>query len=94
MMTALTLFQTLRSCGVELTPHPDGTLGYKAPKGILTPQLLDAMRAHKPMLLDLVETFSERAAMLEFDAGLDRADAEWLAWQELGGEGPPRALAS
>ena len=88
-MTALTLFQTLRGIGVELTPYPDGTLGYKAPKGILTPQLLDAMRAHKPMLLGLVETFSERAAMLEYNAGLAREDAEWLAWQELGGEPTP-----
>ena len=88
-MTALTLFQRLRASGVELTPYPDGTLGYKAKKGILTPQLLDAMRAHKPMLLDLVETFSERAAMLEFGAGLAREDAEWLAWQELGAEPTP-----
>ena len=66
----------------------------RPPKGVLTPQLLDAMRVHKQMLLDLVETFQERAAILEYSAGLARDDAEWLAWQELGGEGPPRALAS
>ena len=55
-MTALTLFQRLRAWVWRLTPYPDGTLGYKAPKGVLTPQLLDAMRVHKQMLLDLVET--------------------------------------
>jgi hypothetical protein len=29
--------------------------------------------------------------MLEYDAGLVRDDAEWLAWQELGGGNPPQA---
>jgi hypothetical protein len=93
-MTALALFHKLHTWGVKLTPYPDGTLHYKAPKGIMTPALLDTLREHKEALLDLVEAFEERAGILEYDAGLAREDAEWLAWQELGGEGPPRALAS
>jgi hypothetical protein len=93
-MTALALFHKLHAWSVKLTPYPDGTLRYKAPKGTITPALLAAMREHKAALFDLVEAFEERAAILEYDAGLAREDAEWLAWQELGGEGPPRARAS
>jgi len=93
-MTARALFHKLHAWGVKLTPYPDGTLRYKAPKGTITPALLEMMRAHKEALVTLVEAFEERAAILEYDAGLARDDAEWLAWQELGGEGPPRALAS
>src|SRR5215471_9410280 len=92
MMTALALFHRLHACGVQLTPYPGGTLCYKAPKGTMTPALLDAMREHKADLIDLVEAFEERAAILEYDARLARKDAEWFAWQALGGEGPPHAL--
>jgi hypothetical protein len=36
---------------------------------------------------DLILAFEERAAIAEFDGGLDRAAAEWLAWAEvIGGE--------
>jgi hypothetical protein len=50
-MTLLTLAQQVRTLGVVLTPYPDGTLHYKASKGALTPELLDAMRQHKAALL-------------------------------------------
>jgi hypothetical protein len=35
---------------VVLTPSPDGTLRYKAPKGVLTRARVDAMRQHKDEL--------------------------------------------
>jgi hypothetical protein len=88
-MTALALFHRLHACGVTLTPYPDGTLRYKAPKGILTPALLEAIRQHKQALHALVESWGERAAIAEYCGGLSRADAERLAWQEIGGEPPP-----
>ena len=94
-MTALALFRYARQLGVELKPNPDGVhLTARAAPGIITPEFLETLRQHKEALLTLVEAFEERAGMLEYDAGLARDDAEWLAWQELGGEGPPRALAS
>jgi len=79
-MTALTFFQQLYSLGVVLTPYPDGTLRYKALKGTMTPELLDAMRQHKDVLHGLVEDFEERAAIAEYSGGVPRAEAERLAW--------------
>ena len=88
-MTALALLQQFHECGVLLTPYPDGTLHYKAPKGVLTPTLLDGMRQHKAALHALVETFEERAAIAEYCGGLSRADAERLAWACVLGASAP-----
>src|SRR4030095_2433320 len=49
-MTALDVLQQLHELGVVLTPSPDGTLRYKAPKGVLTRARVDAMRQHKDEL--------------------------------------------
>src|SRR2546426_913081 len=76
-MTALDVLHQLHALGVSMTPSPDGTVRYKAPKGVLTPALLEMMRQHKAELLDLVEAFEERA----------RLRAPLLAWcQRCGGE--------
>jgi hypothetical protein len=80
-MTAFDLVQQLHALGVVLTPYPNGILRYKAPKGILTPDLLDGMRQYKQELHALAEAFEERAAMTEYCGGLSRAAAEQLAWQ-------------
>jgi hypothetical protein len=79
-MTLLTLAQQLHELGVVLTPSPDGTLRYKAPKSTLTPALLDAMRQHKQELHHLVEAFEERAAIAQCCSGFPRPEAEALAW--------------
>jgi hypothetical protein len=79
-VTALDLLQQLRDLGVVLTPYPDRTLRYKAPKGTLTPALVDGMHRQKAELHALVEEWSERAAIMEYDGGLPRAEAEGLAW--------------
>ena len=68
-MTAFALLQQLQARGVVLTPWPDGTVRCRAPKGVLTPDLIDAMRQHKQELLDVVEEWSERAAIAEL--GMD-----------------------
>jgi len=88
-MTALALLQQLRDLGVALTPYPDGTLRYKAPKGTLTPALLAALRERKQELHGLVEDFEERAAIAEYCGGLSRAEAERLAWACVCGESQP-----
>ena len=79
-MTAHNLLHQLHELGVILTPYPDGTLRYKAPKGMLTPELLYGMRQHKQELHALVEEWSERAAIAEYCGGLPRPAAEARAW--------------
>jgi TubC N-terminal docking domain len=79
-LTALALLQQLRDLSMVLTPYPDGILRYKAPKGVLTPAVLDGMRQHKAELHALVEEWSERAAMAEYCGGLSREEAERVGW--------------
>jgi hypothetical protein len=83
-MTALALLQQLlqqlHEHGVSLMPSPDGTVRCRAPKGVLTPALVDAMRQHKAELHGLVEAFEERAAILEYDGRIPHDEAERLAW--------------
>jgi hypothetical protein len=79
-MTTLELLQQLHARRVILTPYPDGTLRCRAPKGVLTPALVEAMRQHKAELHDVVEAFEERAAIAQYCSDLPRAEAEALAW--------------
>jgi hypothetical protein len=82
-MSALALLGHLHTLGVEMTPYPDGTVDYIADAGILTPGLLGEIRLHKVDLYDLVEEWSERAAIAEYCGGLSRDVAEALAWTSL-----------
>ena len=86
-MTALDLLRHLSERRMVLTASPDGTVRCRAPKGVVTPPLVDAMRQHKAELYGLVEAWSERASIAEYCGGLARAAAERLAWQYLLGEG-------
>jgi len=54
-MTALDVLQQLHELGVLLTPFPDESMRYRAPKGVLTPAMVDGMRQHNPELHTLVE---------------------------------------
>ena len=60
-----------------------------APTGVLTDALRTALQTHKAALLDLVEEWSERAALAEDCGGLAREDAERLAWECVLDEGAP-----
>jgi TubC N-terminal docking domain len=53
-MTPLDLIERLRSIGVILALSSGGTIRYKAPQGVMTAELSEAMRIHKAALLDLV----------------------------------------
>lgn len=53
-MTALALLQQLHELDVALEPYLAGALRYHAPKGVLTPALVDAMHQHNPGLHALV----------------------------------------
>jgi hypothetical protein len=58
-MTALDLFKDLQTLGVVLTPAPDGTIRYKAPHGVMTDELCEAIRTHKEALRALIEGCEE-----------------------------------
>ena len=84
-MNAQTILKRCAAGGVRLQFSMDA-IRYRAPAGTLTPELKEALAESKAALLD---QFNERAAILEFDAGLDRAEAERLAAEEvLGGSAP------
>jgi hypothetical protein len=83
-MTPFVLLLTLRDLGVFLTPLPDGErLHIDAPAGVLTDAHRQAIREHKQALLDMAEWYEERAGILEYEAGLSRAQAEREAWTQM-----------
>lgn len=84
-MTATALLDTLWTKGARLSVDGD-RVAVDAPKGVLTDVVRQAIRTHKAVLLDLVEAFEERAAILEYDGRVSRAEAERLAWGCVLGE--------
>jgi hypothetical protein len=65
-MSATAILADLAQRGVHL--HPDGDrLHVDAPRGVLTPALLETLRAHKPELLAELES---RAVTLQNSAGV------------------------
>lgn len=75
----------------------DGVLHFDAPQGAYTDDLRARVALHRTELVamlsanaatpatpdDPLERFEERAAILEFDAGFTRAEAEAMAWAEV-----------
>jgi len=106
-MSPADLVRTLERRGILLEPTPRGTLAVE-PVDLVSPEEIEALRAAKAEVLALLherldaslgaerEDFEERAAIMEFDAGLQRPEAEQGAramfpWPStLGGE--PRVL--
>lgn len=84
-MGAVDLLQHVRLAGFTLNVA-DGRL-LVTPASMLTDKLRTALRACKPEVLALLaaereadrEAFDERAAIMEFEGGLSRADAETAA---------------
>jgi len=87
-MDAARLLADLRAQGFELVP--DGNALIVRPASRLTGELKDALRRAKPDLLvclwaeTLREHYEERAAILEYDGGLPRAEAETSARASTG----------
>ena len=84
-MNAQTVLKRCVAAGVRLQFTMDA-IRYRAPAGSLTPELKEALAESKAALLD---QFNERAGILEFDAGLDRAEAERLASAAILGDDQP-----
>ena len=83
----MALLATFRDAGVLLALEK-GTLHSMDPTGVVTPELSEAFHQHNAALLALVEEWSERAAMAEYEGGLTRQASEALAWQCVLGEVP------
>ena len=83
-MDALDLLRHLRDAGLVLRLTSDGGL-HVAPRDALTDAHRAAIRAGRESLLVALqaeqEAFDERAAIMQFDGGLPRAEAEVAARQ-------------
>jgi len=76
-MTSADVIRLLRTAGVELFLDTNtGRLKYRAPGSALTPFLRATLREYMP---EIVYLFNERAAIMEYDGGMPRADAERMA---------------
>ena len=87
-MLAHQLIDQFAHAGVRLTAE-NGKLVFEGPSDVLTPERIEELRHHKAELLNALapldlDAFEERAAILEYDAGLQRHDAEKLAAQDQG----------
>lgn len=70
--------QTLRAHGVHLyVDESTGRMRFRAPAGALTPLLRD-------QVAEVALQYEERAAIREFDGGMDRATAERMAAADAG----------
>ena len=86
-MIAPSLYADLAARGVRLSiaPTPKGgelpplRLRVRAPEGALTPALREAVERHRDALLAHVFDLEERAAVLEYEQGHTREEAERLA---------------
>lgn len=90
-MTPATIIEQARADGVTLALSPAGCIK-AAGNGEAVNRWLPVLREHKAELLDELragmvdrEAFEERAAIMEFDGGLTRAEAERLALLERHG---------
>jgi len=79
-MTPFDIVQHLANAGVTLRIIGNA-IRYTAPRGAMTPDLRAALIEHKP---EILHAFNERAAIMEYDGGLDRAEAERRATSALG----------
>lgn len=96
-MTGVSVLRALRAEGAVVTLDGDN-LRLRAPAP-LPLAVVSAARAEKaglvhlltsyPDLPDRLDDFEERAAILEFDAHLPRAEAERLAWVDVFGTDTP-----
>lgn len=59
-MSSIEFINELAGRGIELWAQ-DGKLQYKAPKGAVTPSLVDELRTHKATLVALLEQFAGTA---------------------------------
>lgn len=89
---AVELLLELQKAGVQFFITGDGKLAYRGPVESLKSDVIERMKLVRDELLAVVERFEERAAILEFETGLERGEAEARALMELRGIRSPRVL--
>ncbi|MBM3967414.1 MAG: hypothetical protein FJ308_20510 [Planctomycetes bacterium] len=88
MTSAKAFYRELIALGVALSIDARGRLGFDAPKGVMTDELMVGMRSHREDLVAIVERIEERAAIIEHDAGIPRSDSERMARMEVTDDTP------
>ena len=91
MQTARETLRALRSRGLEFS-HSEGQLAV-TPRAFITADVRAVIKTHRDSILRLIELEQqppcvhdvlERAAILEFDGGYDRTEADRLALSAFG----------
>jgi hypothetical protein len=80
-MEAVTLLKEIKSHELDIQAI-EGNL-HVSPSAKITDSIRQTIRQHKDALVDFIETYEERAAIMEYDAGLSREQAEILAFHDL-----------
>lgn len=80
-MTLSTLLAECEAQGTRFIASHCGLLQIEGTDEALTPALLARFKIHKGELIEIIERIEERAAIMEYDGGLNRVDAERLARQ-------------
>lgn len=80
-MEAGLLLQEIKAHGLDIRAV-DGNL-HVLPRDRITDHIRAQIRNLKPALLDFLEAYEERAAIMEFEAGLSQRDAEAAAFNDL-----------
>lgn len=75
------LLAQCRSRGISLSRIAGGKINIHDPRKLLTVDLREDLITYKAEVWEWLERFEERAAIMEFDGGLTRAQAEERAWQ-------------
>ncbi len=86
--TVENLVSDLQALGVVFSIGADGRLSYDAPRGVVTDEILARIRESGDEVLGIVERIEERAAILDYDAGLDRREAERCSLAEVIDDAP------
>lgn len=80
-MSASILLTEIKAHGLDIQAI-DGNL-HVQPRDRVTETIRQAIRAQKTALVDFIEAYEERAAIMEYSAGMTRADAEAAAFKDL-----------
>ena len=83
-MEGIAVLAEARTAGLQVRKEGEYLI-VRGPKRLTT--LAQQLLSHKVEVLSILEVWEERAAIMEYDGGLPRVEAEWLAWQYVLGEG-------
>ncbi|MCB9973115.1 MAG: hypothetical protein H6854_00965 [Rhodospirillales bacterium] len=80
-MGAGILLMEIKAHGLDIQAI-DGNLHVR-PGDRITESIREAIRTQKTALVDFIEAYEERAAIMQFDAGMARDEAEAAAFKDI-----------